>query len=55
MTRANLRSQSGYPGARALAATESVTEDMARMIRREIPGVKGTLSVPSFNALEKVN
>jgi hydrophobic/amphiphilic exporter-1 (mainly G- bacteria), HAE1 family len=43
------------PEGSSLAATESVMEDMARMIRRDVPGVLSTLSVPGFNALEKVN
>lgn len=43
------------PEGASLAATESVMEDMARLIRREVPGVKSTLTVPGFNALEKVN
>ena len=43
------------PEGSSLAATESVMEDIARKIRREIPGVKGTLSVPGLNSLEKVN
>jgi len=43
------------PEGASLAATESVVENIARVIRKEIPGVKSTLSIPGFNALEKVN
>jgi HAE1 family hydrophobic/amphiphilic exporter-1 len=43
------------PEGSSLAATESVMEDMARLIRRDVPGVKSTLTVPGFNALQKVN
>lgn len=43
------------PEGASLAATESILEEMARMIRRDIPGVKSTLSIPGFNNLEKVN
>jgi hydrophobic/amphiphilic exporter-1 (mainly G- bacteria), HAE1 family len=43
------------PEGASLAATESVVENIARLIRKEVPGVKSTLSIPGFNALEKVN
>ncbi|MBY0504069.1 MAG: efflux RND transporter permease subunit [Bryobacteraceae bacterium] len=43
------------PEGASLAATESVMEDMARTIRRDVPGVESTLSIPGFNSLQKVN
>ncbi|MFN7648494.1 MAG: efflux RND transporter permease subunit [Acidobacteriota bacterium] len=43
------------PEGASLAATENVMEEVARLIRREVPGVKSTLTVPGFNALQKVN
>ncbi len=43
------------PEGASLAATESVMDNMARMIRQDIPGVQSTLSVPGLNALQKVN
>lgn len=43
------------PEGASLAATESVMENMARLIRQDVPGVQSTLSIPGFNALEKGN
>lgn len=43
------------PEGASLAATESVMDDIARRIRQEVPGVKGTLSIPGFGAQETLN
>lgn len=43
------------PEGASLAATESVMDEIARRIRQEVPGVKGTLSIPGFGAQETLN